>query len=696
MPKEEIEFVKEWLKQDKREDFLINKMKSDFEKASPEEFSQDLDTFIANEACYEDLPKAVPDLRLLLDKLKDIDNEMKKIALLNEIPLKQLVRYINKKGQISEEILIFLSQQYKYVEKIVKTLDSDLDKAKFLLYGGDIDFLPYIKDLYYRNQITKAKLEHSFSTEDLLAEIATYNEHLKRLSEIKDEREKAEYISSVDNNEMKEALFYNTIEKRENRDIVIKSFERKVDPEIKSLDELARIMITDFLEDRLGEDYTEKKRERVSIVFNKTDVYYGELDQNDNGRANHLFKRIILSDKHKYSVNRNIGFLIHEYAHMFSLFDFSYTADNPEDSIEEGMADTFVDLVVNHYINKHKDIILDGKKVRIDKPYSAYSGYDFENAWTRTMLAGLEHDGEDIKAIGEYLLGSKNKFAIMIFGEKDANSKEQTKFGITIIVTDRSELYHSPKLDFSSIDEGSIYYRRNHILPLYQIQNRIGEKEDLVGILSTGIGYYANYIADQYFYGRSFYEIPEDEFARFIRLLEAQVTPNNQQSAIINIDEYKNDLINNLTEEQIKQFSFQILERIPAIFGKSIDAGTNLERVMKLAFDEEIRKISEGQPIETTEEKMVKINQKYKGVFASKTESNMYINDYINDYFFAVSQAEQRQKEQKNKKIQITTEEIRDATMYASITAKKEAIRVENSEFRQDQEKGGEEPGDDN
>ncbi|MBR6033639.1 MAG: hypothetical protein IKP28_02720 [Clostridia bacterium] len=699
MPKEEIEFVEECLNQDDRGAFLINKMKTDFQEASPEDLDKDLEEFLDYTPSYSDLIKAIPNLELILDKLDTIDDERKKSYLLARIPEEQLIKYINDGGKRSTELLSFWGQQYKnsrdsdslqHQANILNAIDSDLNRTIFLLHGGNIMFLPCVQDLYYRNQIVKAKSEFNFSIEDLLAEIATYNEHLKRLSEIEDEREKAEYISTIDNNEMKEALFFYTIEERENRDIVINSFERKVDPEIEGLDELARAMITEFFEDRLGEDYTEEMRELVSIVFAKTSVCFGELGENTNGSANHIFKNITISNRHKDSINRNIGFLIHEYAHLFSYFAYSYTGDKPEHSIEEGMADTFADLVINHYIDKHKEVTLNGKRVRIDQPYSVYSGYDFENAWVRTMLSGIENGGNDVRAIGEYLLGDKNKFATMVFGEKEAEGKKKTKFGVALIETDRSELYHSPELDFSNIEEGSIYYRRNHILPLFQIQNEVGEKADVVGIMSQGKAFFANYIASIYFNGRNFYEIPEEELSKFIKLLELQVAPNNYGSAITDIDTYKNDLIDNLTEEEISQHSFEILTRITAIFGNDIEAGTRLEGVVRLAFAEEIKKIKEGQPIEITREKMEQIRERLMGAFTAKTESNMYINEYISDFEFEASEAEQIQT---NK---ITTQQIGQATINVPTPIKNEARQVETGDDAQEQKREGEEVGDGN
>ena len=703
MPKEEIEFVEEWLNSGEDYRFLVDRMRENFKECSPDEISRYLDEYITDESCYMDLIESIPDIKYIIDKLETLGNHEQN-AMLRYIPADQLYKYANDKGQASDTVLKLLAEHISRGEEsdflklqmnAMESLDSDLDRAKIILFGGEEIFLPYIEDLYYRNQIAKAKSEYNFGTDGLLAEIEIYNEHLKKISEIKDESSKAEYISTIKDNDMKQALL-EMLEEKENRRLVIESFERKVDPEIESLDELARNMITEFFEDRLGGKFTDEMRERVQNVFTRTDVFFENLEPNINGKAYHIQKAIAISDKHKNSINRNIGFLIHEYAHLFSGFDYSYTMDLPEHSVEEGMADTFADLVVNYYINKHNDVILDEKKIRIDKPYITYSGYDFENAWPRTMLAGLESRGEDIEAIAEYMLGEKKKFAEMIFGKEVALSKEHTKFGIPKIKTNRTELYHSSTLDFSNIDENSIYYGRNNILPLFQIQNRLGEKEDIVGIISQGRAYFASYIAELYFDGKKFYEVPNEEFEEFIRLIDGQIGPDDSKSAIVDILQYKNEIINSLTDEEIHDFSFEILEKVTTLFGKNIEVDYRLERVMQLAFDEEIRKINEGQSLDITREKKKIISQKYKDAFAQNSENNRYINDYINDFYFEVSEAEKLQQRQQNKEKQITPQQIGKATINAPTASKREAEQVEKDGKKKESVKEGEEIGDGN
>jgi hypothetical protein len=194
----------------------------------------------------------------------------------------------------------------------------------------------------------------------------------------------------------------------------------------------------------------------------------------------------MISERHRTNKNMAIGILIHEYAHQLSNMNFQITGLSQTFSIEEGMADLFGDLVVNHYINKHEEVLVDGRPIRISKPYTTRSGYDFEAAWPRTMLAGLESSGKDKEAIGEYFLGDKLKFSEMVFGKENAQNRIQDEYGSVNLDTSYEELYYSSELDYSNIDRDSIYYKRNYILPAFELQTRIKGKANIIDELRVG------------------------------------------------------------------------------------------------------------------------------------------------------------------------------------------------------------------
>ena len=91
--------------------------------------------------------------------------------------------------------------------------------------------------------------------------------------------------------------------------------------------------------------------------------------------------------------------MIHEYSHLFIKYSNKTTHTLTSYAVEEGSCDLFADLVINHYLEKHHQIQLGERRVRIDYPYSVYSSYDFENAWQRTII-----DKNSIYARRNYIL----------------------------------------------------------------------------------------------------------------------------------------------------------------------------------------------------------------------------------------------------------------------------------------------------
>lgn len=643
--KDDVAIAEECLNAGKdAEKVFYTKMRENYAKMPEEEISKKLDDFMEMGVFDKKLFDALPNVRILLDKIEMVRPNYQG-ELLSLINKEKVFQYINENGKSRDIIIKYVSKcnSIQLLEETMKSISSDYNRAEILVQGGSDMFLPYITDQYYRTQIVKSHSEFDFDEQELLDEMKEYNSHLNYIRTLDDDKSRAEYIAKIEDKDIKQSLL-TIISEKESRDIVINSFSRYVDPQIERLDNLAQTMIREFFEDTLENGFTDDKKERLEIVFKRSDVAFANLEPNTNGSANHVFKNIEISNAHRNNINRNLGFLVHEYSHLLSMYDYAYTKNRPEFSIEEGMADTFADSVINHYLERHKKIILDGEEVRVDNPYITYSGYDLENAWPRTMLAGLEPSGKDKEAIGEYILGSKSKFTEMVFGKEIAETKDKTHFGMVEIKTNRRELYYSPELDFSSIDEESIYYRRNCILPLYQIQNKVKGEADVVGILSEGKSYWASYISDKYFDGRKFYEIQKEDLKKFLELLDLQITPGECPSAILRISEYKNELINNLTEEEIKNFSSGILDGITVLWGDEIrlEAGANLENVARIAFEEEIKKAKNGQPLEVTKQKRDRFVKKYGEMFAAKNESNMYIREYAKDYDFACQQAEQK------------------------------------------------------
>lgn len=535
----------------------------------------------------------------------------KKIGKLSNLSLNDIYEYINQKGEFRNQVLADLA---KRESADLTELDSDIDRTKLILFSDSKNYktfgnlqilLEYIDDLFCKCQLVKAQSDNDYKIQDLIAEIDEYEQHLNIINNLNNEREKADYIASIDNNEMKQALL-GLLEQKENRRIVIDSLHRKVNPEIAEIDELVRTMIQEYFEDNLGDEFSEEKMERLRCVFARTSVCYEQLDDDYRGGFNAYFNKISISNNLINDIDRIIGYLCHEYEHSLSMFDFIYNGKSKL-PIEEGMADTFAETVISHYMSKHREICINGQRIAIEIPYSIETSYDYENSLARTMLAGLESNRKDTCAIIEYVLGDKREFVRLVWGNETFENEGEKRLEALNI----ADLCNSTELDYSSIDESFIYYRRNTILPLFKT-------------------------IESFFHGRKFYDVPDEELESFLEQIYKREQPESNY-LITSIEEkaYK------LTEQEIYYHSFEILLRLPAIFGMNKNNDSRLEELVRKALESEKRKIENGQTIDETNRKRDEIQRRYQDSFKADTNSNLFIKDALNSFYDKVDQEEE-------------------------------------------------------
>lgn len=627
----------------------------------PEEVTENVLEFVRNGIYDERIISSVKNVSSLLDNFDKLEPK-ERTELISLIKTDDIIKYLNENGTQKEIILELyrMIDSDKFIINNLENLNSDSDKAKILLYSNTnkIKMLSLIENQYYRNLVIKQESEFGFETKDLIKSIAEYEIVKKQFDELETEEEKAEFVTTLDDYDMR-LDFLNQIKAKENRNIVINSFHATIDPKLKGQVDLVQTMIKEYFEDTLGDRLDDSKRERLEIIFRKTDVTFDQLENSINGQANFIFDNIKISNRHKNNINKTLGFIAHEYQHLLSRFDYKTTKSFTSKVMDEGMGDTFADLVINHYLKKHGEIRIDGKKVRVESPYQAFSGYNFENGWPRTILYGLSKSGKDIDALAEYTLGDKRKFAEMVFGEENVSKRHVDQFGIPNIDTNLKELYDSPQMNFSDIDFNSIYAKRNFILPLYELQNRLNSKGIDIDIIDTGKhSYYANYIGNRYFDNRKLYEISREEMKEFKDLLIAQTNPRGN-SNIINYDEFYNNKIDVLSEDEIKNYSFEILDTSLALWSDLRSAGTNIEEVLGIAFKKEIDLVQNGQPLGESLRKYKRIIPDYLNLIDPKINaSNMFIYDFINDLKFAY--LEQIKDNIENGKVQDVIEALKD------------------------------------
>lgn len=490
-----------------------------------------------------------------------------------------------------------------------------------------------LKDLYFRSQVIKQPKRIDYF--HALDNIYEYNRLLHGLEELKDDDLRAKFVSSITDREMKLSLL-SYIQKRENRDLIINSFDRKVDEEIKDVDSLVQRMIREYFEDKVGEKMTAEKRERLELVLRGSDISFGDLTDRIRGReilglADFFERNITMSTEIKDQPKTLIGFLAHEYGHLFSEFNVVYTNEDPNSSTEEGMDDVFADVVINHFLQKYGGIELGGKVVIEDYPFIESSSYTtMQNLAPRTWLAGLESSGKDSEAISDYFLGKKIDFLKMIFGERKSISGigEPKSDNLTIEEgtdyfywnLDYEELYHSPILDYSHVSRESLYYQRgNNSLSLFIIQNKIkGAANVLWGLQNLEPDTNIGYVAEKFFDGQSFFEVNDEAFQEFLDLIKNASTCLEDPSMIFK--QYMDACVDNLSIDTAKEHSFEKLKKMAFIVEMMPEVHLKKEwkSVLNYTLQDEREKLQNTQMTKEEISEELELLSKYIGFFLKK------------------------------------------------------------------------------
>lgn len=631
---EDIEFLISYIYSEDMRKTEMEYLKKKFSSMQPDEVTKLIFELYEYHILDNFILDSVENPSILLDNINLISDERNKYYFMVNMKYDDIVNYINENGKQKDEVLRVCHEitTEQGAEKFFNSLNSESDRAKAIILsslGEDSKkaILKKIKDGYYRNQLVKSYVDdEDYRNEELIYNINSYDEIKEKFNTIEKDEDRAKFINTILDYDMRLELLKD-IKSRENRKIVIDGFKCQIDPNIAPQVELVQHMIREYFEDTLQDDFDEDKKERMEIIFNKSDVRFKRLEEDLNGRANWMKDNIVICERHRKNISRTLGFLIHEYSHLLSNYNFKTTGINNSFSIEEGSADLLSDMVINHYIEKHGKIEIDGKSVRVDYPYEVFSGYDFENAWPRTILAGLSSSGKDKKAFAEYILGDKYEYLKLVFGEELAEEKWQNGEK----ETDLEEIYKSKMMNFSNIDFKSIYAKRNYILSAFELQNRL---EDIY-ILDCS-SHSATEVGNKYFGERKIYEISRDEYKEFFDLCMGLRNPNDEKdSIVVGYDDFCHEKITELTEDEIQKHSFEILDTECAII-EDYGFDVELEGVMNLAIQREIELIREGQPIEVTLQKYKRIIPDYlERLDKKRTTSNVYIGDYIEDLKFA-------------------------------------------------------------
>lgn len=570
-----------------------------------------------------------------LEKEKRIPYIMKmekaedRVELYSDLGVEWIKQYLIGMPEIYDPAFVLNREQLK---QVFSEIEDDLYKTKILmsLYlhpNEAIDFMPYVQDEYYKKKIAEheysERCRRHISKNTVLKELEEYAKHKEYLENMQTELDKTRYIIELKDNEMK-LSFLKYIEERNNREYIIQSLTHYIDPEIQRMATLMQNMIWEWTKNvYVPEEIPDAIREVIQITFNRTDVRYEHLEHNVNGEADHINQMVKISQRRRFQPNKVIGYLAHEYAHTFSYRDFKLYPINQDSTIEEGNADIFSDLVINHYLQKHSEI---KDEFAIDDPYITNSSYDFENGWTRSLLYPLEQEKLAEKALLEYLVGDKRQYLEMVLGKEYADNLQKAPNGIfeEIPITYK-RLYESHTKAFQEINQNSVYYKRNFILPAFIIQDKVGDRSDIKIYELGDRCFNAEYMANDYFAGRGFSEIEPEEMQEFITLI--QHSKCSRHSFFVPIEEFVQKQYNKLEHKEKEEKCSKLLENTIILFNNGVDMSSeDIETTILEVIDYQIKKVEQGKGKEQTrklKEMMQNTPMNFSGVVDQDKRENL-------------------------------------------------------------------------
>ena len=266
----------------------------------------------------------------------------------------------------------------------------------------------------------------------------------------------------------------NKIKNKQNRNKIIQSFKSYISPELKPEVELVQQMIREFWQDMLGKKFDAEKKERLEIIFKQTDIFFESEDCDYKGKALNLHNEIYINDNVKKDIMLEIEVLIHEYGHCLSDANLYNSIYNNNLLLEEGTQNLLCEMVINHYLEKHGEVKLNGRKIPYQYPVVVDNSYEFNDGWQKTILYAMRKYGKDIEVFAEFEIGDKHKYAQMVFDD-DLIKKYYNSHLLILSIGNGinvEEIYKRFKDVFQNIDKNSIYYRRNWMLKIFDMQNK--------------------------------------------------------------------------------------------------------------------------------------------------------------------------------------------------------------------------------
>ena len=383
------------------------------------------------------------------------------------------------------------------IDELFEEVDDENYIARLLLSANVRDVSELLRDFnriddYNKTQIVCAKhVEHTQDIDTADSKIKNYGEIKRKLLNLPKE-ERVDFLASLeetdtkayegigsyrDNNEIKKSLL-KYIENSADREKVIASLKRKVAPELENYVETAEKMIEDFFCSH-GE-LSHEKKERMQIALKSIDFDLESYSKDSTcGTMYSIYNFVSISRDNMHNPSKTLFYVLHEMSHILSLSNFRQDLYHPGDAFEEGMADTFSQVVSLEYLSKHGEIELGGEKITEDSINGILknTGYEIENGWTRSILYVLQKQGKDFSAISEFLLGKKSNFFEMAFGKEAMKDFETNHNGDPLEVGfTHDEFYELFEPFLQDIDSNNLYYDMNFLLRDINREKTLGDR----------------------------------------------------------------------------------------------------------------------------------------------------------------------------------------------------------------------------
>ncbi len=404
---------------------------------------------LIQEGTYPSLNLSEEQFEALYEQIKDDPDDKWVYGLLNAIENTQERAYEHLQ-QKPEDCRIWMN--LLSTPKTCELLDQIEDESykAYLMLNLEVaignsclqSFYPYIEDDYVRAQLSirydgsyteYGRRKEFFSNNNLYQGIEDSMGKIENYFRIKEqflalpEEERVDFLCSIgeeadlstnqhkDDNEIKKSLV-SFIPDHEGRMEVIRSLKNDVSDDLKELAVLTETMIREFFEDNV--ELTEEQEEKLEIALREHDIYYTMFDSSGTrAKCRYVSKNVEMGYQNKGNLLAQIMDMLHERGHAESQAYFLVNLHHTGHNWEEGMADTFSELVANYYFSKHPNVTIGGEEYTFELPLVSPSSYDEENGLVKSALYPLQASGDDIKAVTAYALGDKNEFFRLVLGE---------------------------------------------------------------------------------------------------------------------------------------------------------------------------------------------------------------------------------------------------------------------------------------